>query len=136
MKIPAGVKDGSRIRLKGKGEAGWNGGPAGDLYVVTRVEPSKIFHRRGDDLLVDVHVRSPTPRSGRPRRCRPPSAATFGEDPGRLQDGKLLRVRGKGAPNPKGSGRGDLIARVKIDVPKKLSKKERELLEQLREARA
>ena len=56
MKIPAGVKDGTRIKLKGKGEAGYGGASAGDLYVVTRVEPSKIYERRGDDLIVNVPV--------------------------------------------------------------------------------
>jgi molecular chaperone DnaJ len=137
VKIPAGAKNGTRIRLKGKGEAGWNGGPAGDLYVVTAVEPSKTFTRRGDDLLVDVHVPFTDAALGTTAKVPTPSGGQVSvKIPAGSEDGKLLRVRGKGAPHLKSSGHGDLIARVKIEVPKKLSKKERELLEQLKEASA
>ena len=136
VKIPAGVKDGTRIRLKGKGEAGWGGAPAGDLYVVTRVDPSKTFTRRGDDLVVDVPVSFADAALGTKASVPTPDGPVQVKVPAGSQDGKLLRVKGKGAPKLKSSGRGDVLARLKIEVPKKLSKRERELLEELKKASA
>jgi molecular chaperone DnaJ len=131
VKIPAGVKDGSRIKLRGKGEAGYGGAEAGDLYVVTRVAPSSTYARRGDDLVVDVPVSYPDAALGAKVAVpTPEGSVTVKVKPG-TTDGTLLRVKGKGAPKLKGSGRGDVLARVKLTVPKKLTKKQRELLEQL-----
>ena len=136
VKIPAGVKDGSRIRLRGKGEAGYGGAEAGDLFVVTRVEPSKLYTRRGSDLVVDVPVTYPEATLGATVEVPTPDGPVNVKVKPGTTDGTLLRVKGKGAPRLKGSGRGDLLARVKLTVPKKLSKKQRELLEELKKAGA
>jgi molecular chaperone DnaJ len=136
VKIPAGVKDGSRIKLRGKGEAGYGGAEAGDLYVVTRVEPSKVFTRRGDDVVVDIPVPFSDAALGANAEVpTPDGTVTVKVKPGTV-DGTLLRVKGKGAPKLKGSGRGDVLARVKLSVPKKLNKRQRELFEELKKAGA
>jgi molecular chaperone DnaJ len=135
VKIPAGVKNGTRIKLKGKGEAGYGGASAGDLYVVTRVEPSKIYERRGDDLITQVPVSYSTAALGGSVEVQTPEGAVSLKIPAGTEDGKLLRIKGRGAPRLKGSGNGDVLARIHIEVPKRISKKERELLEQLENAR-
>jgi molecular chaperone DnaJ len=136
VKIPAGVKDGSKIRLRGKGEAGYGGAEAGDLYVITRVTPSKTFQRRGNDLVVDVPVNFTDAAIGANVSVPTPDGpVTVKVKPG-TTDGTMLRVKGKGAPKLKGSGQGDVLARVKIQVPKRLNKKQRELLEELKKAGA
>jgi molecular chaperone DnaJ len=132
VKIPAGVKDGTRIKLKGKGEAGYGGAEAGDLYVVTRVAPSRVFRRRGEaDLEVDVPVTYPEAALGATVSVPTPDGQVSLKVPAGSEAGKLLKIKGRGAPRLKGSGRGDLVARLNVTVPKKLTKKEREALEAL-----
>jgi molecular chaperone DnaJ len=134
VRIPAGVKDGTKIKLKGKGEAGWGGAPAGDLFVVTRVEPSKLYERRGDDLVLDVPVTFSEAALGATVEIPTPEGRVSLKVPSGSQDGKLLRVKGRGAPKLNSSGKGDLLARLRISVPSKLSKAEREALEGLDKA--
>jgi molecular chaperone DnaJ len=136
VKIPAGVKNGTRIRLKGKGEPGLGAAPAGDLFVTTRVEPSRLFARRGaSDLELEVPVTYPEAALGATVEVPTPYGERLSlKVPPGSEDGRLLKMRGHGAPALKGGGRGDLVARLRVSVPKKLTKKEREAIEELQKA--
>ena len=129
VKVPAGAKTGTRVRLKGRGEPGRNGGPPGDLYVVVDVEPSPFFERRGSDLVLEVPITYTEAALGSNVQIPTPDGPVALKIPAGTESGKLLRVKGRGAPHLKGNGRGDLLARVKVTVPKKLSKAEKEALE-------
>jgi curved DNA-binding protein len=130
VEIPRGVRDGQRIRLAGQGTSGVGGGPAGDLFLRVRVKRHPRFRVEGRDLYVDLPVAPweaalgaevPVPTlSGDARLRIPPGSST----------GRRLRLRGQGLPSPDGSA-GDLYAVLAIHVPKRLTKKERELFEQL-----
>ena len=128
VRVPPGVADGQRIRLKGRGGPGQNGGPIGDLFVVVRVSPHPIFQRRGRDLTVTVpitfpeatlgaDIAVPTLDGGSVRLRVPPGT----------RSGRTFRVNGKGVATP--TGTGDLLATVEVAVPSKLSSAERKALE-------
>ncbi|MDX2076552.1 MAG: J domain-containing protein [bacterium] len=133
--IPKGATDGTKVRVKGEGEAGRMGGEAGDLYLVVKVEPDKQFTRDGDNLIVDVTCDMFTallggevdvPTMNRPIRIKV-AAGT--------QSGQKLRLAGKGMPKMRTEGEyGDLFARILITVPKNLNDTQRRLAEQLKEA--
>jgi molecular chaperone DnaJ len=135
-RIPAGVRDGQRIRLKGKGGAGENGGPAGDLFVTVKVRPHQIFGRSGDNLTLDVPVSFDEAALGAEVRI-----PTLGGPPVTLKlpagtpNGRTFRVRGKGAQRRDGS-RGDLLATVEVQVPAVLDDAARRAVESYREATA
>lgn len=136
VKIPAGAKDGMKIRVAGRGNAGSNRGPHGDLYVVTRVQEHPVFKRRGDDFIVEVPVTFVEAATGAEVSVPRPEGGTVRlRIPAGTQDGKQFKVRGAGAPRPRGGEQGDLIVQVKLVVPKHLSRREREILEAFAEER-
>jgi len=133
--LPAGVKDGTKIRLKGKGEPGQHGGPPGDLYVIARVDESSVFKRRGSELLVDVPVTMVEAALGATVRVPTPEGSVALKVPAGTQDGKLLKLKGKGAPRLGASGKGDLIARIQVLTPQDLSGDQKELLKKFAASR-
>ena len=130
VKIPPGVDDGSRIRITGSGEAGFRGGPDGDLYVYLTVAPDPMFRRDGLDVLIDVPVSFPLAALG--GEFNVPSLE--GDIPLQInagtQSGSTYRLRGRGMPSVRGAARGDELVTVHVVVPTKLSKQERDILEE------
>jgi molecular chaperone DnaJ len=132
--IPAGVKDGSRVRLAGKGEPGRRGGPAGDLYVITRVSDSPVFKRKGEHLEVDVPITIPEAIRGATVEVPTLNGAKRIRVPAGTQHGTVQRLRGEGPPKLGGRGRGDIHYRFTIDVPSSLTKKQKEAVDELADA--
>lgn len=133
VSIPAGVEDGTRIRYQGEGDAGRQGGPAGDLYIVLHVRAHKFFERDGNDLHCVIPISFPQATLGTEITI----AALDGEAklkiPEGTQSGQTFRIRGKGVPHLNAYGRGDLLAQVVVKTPTKLTKAQKELLRQLGE---
>jgi molecular chaperone DnaJ len=133
VNIPAGVKEGSRVRLAGKGEAGRNGGPPGDLYVVTHVGASPVFHRRGDNLEVEVPLTIPEAIRGADVEVPTLSGTKKLRVPPGTKSGTVQRLRGEGPPKLSGKQRGDIHYRFVIDVPASLNKEQSEAVDKLSE---
>ena len=126
--MPAGVDQGDRIRLSGEGEAGRNGGPAGDLYVEIRVEPHKIFERDGADLSCEVPISFATATLGGEVELPTLDGNVALKIPGGTQSGKVFRLRGKGVTTVRDHRTGDLFARVAVETPINLTEQQQELL--------
>ncbi len=135
VKIPAGVRDNSKVRIAGEGAPGMGRGPAGDIYIIPRIRPHRLFERDGDDLRVELpvtfaeatlgaEVEVPT-LWGKVKLTVPPGSSS----------GQRLRLSGLGMPRLRGGGKGDLFVRLRVVVPKHLTEQERELIQRLQQLR-
>ncbi len=128
VKIPAGVDEGSRLRVAGEGQAGERGGPAGDLYVYLFVKEHPLFERDGNDVLCEVPISIVQATLGADMEVPTLDGRLTFRVPEGTQPGTVFRLRDKGIPSLRGGGRGDQLVRVKVVVPKKLSDKQKDLL--------
>ena len=133
VKIPAGVDSGSRLRSAGKGEAGLQGAPAGDLYIVLHVKEHDVFERHGNDLFCEIPIKFTLATLGGTLNVPTLSGKAALKIPSGTQSGTVFRLRGHGMPNIRGGQKGDQLVKVVIDVPKKLTPEERKALEQFAE---
>lgn len=131
VKIPAGADNGSKIRVAGKGHVGRNGGKAGDLYIITRVQPHPLFERRGDNLYCDVPVTIPEAVLGAKITVPTPFGETAMSIPAGTQSGQKFRLPGKGIPHMKGAGRGDQFVTVNVVTPKYVDTRTAELFREI-----
>lgn len=136
VRIPAGIGDGQRLRLHGEGEHGSVGGPPGDLYVVIHVKPHPVFHREEDDLFAEVQVPFPTMALGGAFQTDGPEGPIDIHVSAGTASGTLLTYKGKGMPNVSGRGRGALHVRLVVDVPRKMTKEQKKLVDQLHKTMA
>lgn len=131
VQVPAGVDNGTRLRVSGEGNAGEGGGPAGDLYVFIAVKNHKYFQRRNDDLFMEVEIPYTKAALGTEMDVPILDGKASLKIPAGTQPNTILKLKGKGIPHLKGYGRGDQHVAVKLSIPHNLSSKEKELLEQL-----
>ncbi len=131
VKIPPGVDTGSSLRLRGEGEASRSGGSTGDLYVVLSVKPHTIFERRGNDILCDVEVGYPQLALGTEIEVPTLDSKAMLKVPAGTQPGTILRLRAKGLPSLEDGRPGDELVRIIVGVPKKLTSRQRALLDEL-----
>lgn len=129
--VPPGVEDGTRIRYQEQGDAGYNSGPSGDLYVVLHVKPHPFFEREGKDLYCSVPISFSQAALGAEISIPTLEGDYKLKVPEGTQSGTMLRVRGKGVPSIRGGGKGDLHVQVRVQTPGKLNKRQRELLAEL-----
>jgi DnaJ-class molecular chaperone len=132
VKIPPGVKDGTRIRIAGEGKDGYGGGPRGDLYLVVSVKPNKLFERKDGDLYVEVSVPLFIAILGGEVEVPTPKGKLSLKIPPETQNGRIFRLKNQGMPYLNDSKKGDLLAKVKVMLPSKLSQKERDLFLELK----
>jgi molecular chaperone DnaJ len=130
--VPAGIEDGTQLRVTGEGEAGSPGAPRGDLYCFIRVRPHTIFERHGDDLLARVPVTfSQAALGGSVDVPTIDGHASTLKIPAGTQSGQILRVRGQGMPSVHGGGRGNLLVQVAVETPVKLTSEQKKILREL-----
>ena len=130
IRIPPGVHDGTQMRVSGEGEPGYNNGPRGDLYCIIRVGRHSLFQRDDDDLLCEVPISFSQCALGSELDVPSIKGKAVLKVPAGTQTGKIFRLRKQGMPNVYGHGRGDLLVRVKIETPRKLTPKQAELLKE------
>jgi len=136
VKVPAGVEDGTRIRYSGQGEAGLHNGPAGDLYVVIKVEEHQFFEREGKDLYCLIPISFTQAALGTELQVPTLDGEHRLKIPEGTQTGTSFRLRNKGMPVVNGAGKGDLFVEIRVETPKRLSKQQKEILQQLASATA
>ena len=131
VQIPPGVQDGMRLRLAGEGEAGEKNAPSGDMYVEVHIRPHDDFERRDDTLLTTKHISFPEAALGSQVEVATMNGSASLEIPAGTQNGDTFTIKKKGMPRLRGSGHGDLVVRITVDVPSSLTAKQKELIHEL-----
>jgi molecular chaperone DnaJ len=134
VEIPGGVDNGTQIRLSGEGQPGMNGGPPGDLYLMVKVKKHKYFRRREFDILLNLDINIAQAALGADVEVPTVDGPAILTIPDGTQPGKVLRMRGKGVPHLRSDRRGDQLVIINVEIPSRLKKEQRELMEQLAES--
>lgn len=131
LKVPAGIEDGYSLRLSGEGKPGYKGGPKGDLYVVVHVKPHELFERRGDNILYEATISYPQAALGTKINVPTLHGDTKLKIPEGTQSGTIFRLKGKGIPHLRGWGKGHQFVNVVVQVPTKLTRRQKKILKNL-----